>query len=119
MWYTVLNVEKSAAGEMNSQVQVSRNSSRFAGHFPEDPILPGIFQICMVMDCIAEIDGRRMCPAGLRRVKFKKIVRPGEILDIHASYDNKRNRYIFQVSSGSEEVCSGMLSCRDDSPLTG
>jgi len=119
VWYTVLHTEKSAAGEMNSRVMVPEDSPWFAGHFPEDPILPGISQIGMVVDCIAATDGRKVYPAGLSRVKFRKIVRPGEILDIYASYDNKRGWYVFRVSSGSEEVCSGMLICRDDSTPTG
>ncbi len=119
MWYTVLNMEGSGLPELSGRVRVSRDSSLFSGHFPGDPILPGIFQVAMVVDCLAAAGGKKVHPAALHRVKFRKIVRPGEILDIHVTYDNKRGRYVFRVSSADQEVCSGMLTCRDRTGLSG
>jgi 3-hydroxymyristoyl/3-hydroxydecanoyl-(acyl carrier protein) dehydratase len=112
-------MDKSASGGVEGRVEVPGNSPWFAGHFPGDPILPGISQIGMVIDCIAAVDGCKVYPAGLSRVKFRKIVRPGEILDIYALYDNKRNRYVFRISSDGEDVCSGMLCYRENLTPTG
>jgi 3-hydroxymyristoyl/3-hydroxydecanoyl-(acyl carrier protein) dehydratase len=43
------------------------------------------------------------------RIKFKKIVRPGDILDIHAMAGKIENQYAFRITSTNEDVCSGRL----------
>lgn len=54
---------------------------------------------------------------GLSRVKFRKIVRPGELLDIHAAPGNKQGHYIFRITSGDEEVCSGQMIFSNNAQL--
>lgn len=81
----------------------------FAGHFPDNPILPGIAQLKMVADCIAATREDDVRMSALSRVKFKKIVRPGDVLDIHAAIGNKKDQYAFRISSNNEDVCSGMM----------
>lgn len=95
--------------EVKAQVTTNHDSPWFSGHFPGNPILPGIAQLGMVADCIAEARGNTLSMTGLSRVKFRKIVRPGELLDIHATCDNKKNQYAFRITSGDEDVCSGIM----------
>jgi 3-hydroxymyristoyl/3-hydroxydecanoyl-(acyl carrier protein) dehydratase len=45
----------------------------------------------------------------LSRVKFRKIVRPGELLDIQVTHGDKEDQYIFKITSGDEGVCSGWM----------
>lgn len=95
--------------EIAAQVTTDGQSPWFSGHFPGNPILPGIAQLKMVADMIAASreDGLRM--TGLSRVKFRKIVKPGELLDIHATIGQMKDQYAFRITSGNEEVCSGMM----------
>ena len=109
MWYQRLNIRTTREGEISARVCAGRESPWFAGHFPGDPILPGIAQLAMVADCITDTTDRPMHMAGVSRVKFRKIVRPGELLDIHCAYGNKRDHYSFRITSGGEDVCSGMM----------
>lgn len=94
---------------MVATVRTEGNSSWFSGHFPGDPILPGIAQLNMVVDLISKSEGNSLCITGLSRVKFRKIVRPGELLDIHVTSGNKKNQYTFKITSGNEDVCSGLM----------
>jgi len=65
----------------------------------------------MVYELLAA-DGRTVPPLRrLSRVKFKKIVRPGEALDIQIEYCDKKGQYFFRITSGNAEVCSGTMSC--------
>ena len=64
----------------------------------------------MVTDIIAEALGRDLHLVDLTRVKFKKLIRPGEILDIHAWAGHKENTYSFRISSNQHDVCSGTLT---------
>ncbi len=68
---------------------VTFNEPFFQGHFPENPIMPGVLQIealaqasapiLMLMD---EYKGRLTLFAGIENAKFKNIVRPGDKLEM-------------------------------------
>ncbi len=94
---------------MAARVTTDGDSPWFSGHFPNDPILPGIAQLEMIADLIASSREDTLCMAGLSRIKFRKIVRPGELLDIVAACGNKKDQYTFRLTSRNEEVCSGMM----------
>ena len=94
---------------MMAQVTADNRSPWFAGHFPEDPILPGIAQLSMVTDTIAGVLQKELTLKSIARIKFKKIIRPGDILDIHIMAAKKEDHYSFRISSKEEEVCSGRL----------
>lgn len=96
-------------GEIAARVTVESQSPWFSGHFPDNPILPGIAQLKMVADLIAASrkDDSRM--TGLSRVKFRKIVRPGECLEIQAARGQGKDHYTFRITSGTEDVCSGIM----------
>ena len=95
--------------ELAAQVTTDRQSPWFSGHFPDNPILPGIAQLKMVADLIAASREDDICLTGLSRIKFRKIVRPGELLDIHATFVKIKEQYMFRITSGNDEVCSGVM----------
>jgi 3-hydroxymyristoyl/3-hydroxydecanoyl-(acyl carrier protein) dehydratase len=95
---------------INDRTMVRKDSPWFCGHFPGDPILPGIAQIELVLTLLENHFRRPVRLRRLGRVKFKKIVRPGETLDIQAGAGNKENVYCFRIVSAGEEVCAGMIT---------
>lgn len=109
MWYSSLLVQQ-VDDAVVAQVTTDTQSPWFSGHFPGDPILPGIAQLKMVTDIIAEALGQDLYLVDLTRIKFKKLIRPGEILDIHALAGKKENSYSFRISSQQDDVCSGTLT---------
>ena len=96
-------------GEIVASVAIDGNSPWFSGHFPDNPILPGIAQLKMVADLISKSVEGNMCLTGVTRVKFRKIVKPGDLLDIHVTLGTKINQYIFKITSGEQDVCSGWM----------
>ncbi len=97
---------------MLTSVTVDADSSWFEGHFPGDPIFPGIAQLKLVADLVAEQGEGNLIMTGVSRVKFRKIVRPGEQLDIQAaccSEDKTNKKYSFRITGSGEDVCSGMM----------
>ena len=93
----------------SATVTTSGNSPWFSGHFPNNPILPGIAQLKMVVDLIKKSTRESICLTGLSRVKFRKIVRPEEQLDLQITAENKEGSYLFKITSGNEDVCSGKI----------
>ena len=60
-----------------------------AGHFPGNPIMPGVKMVEALAQCGAvavlsqpENRGKIALFAGIEDVRFKRIVRPGEVLDL-------------------------------------
>ncbi len=95
--------------ELTTRKIIDHQSTWFNGHFPDDPIYPGIAQLQMVCDLIADELQVPLRLLRLSRVKFKKIVRPGEILDIRATCGNKQHSYSFTILSEGQEAGSGMI----------
>lgn len=108
MWYSVESI-RAEDNEITARTRTESDSPWFAGHFPDDPILPGIAQLDMVADLIALLRKDNTRPKGLSRVKFRKIVRPGEVLDIQVEQRNIENQYAFRIVRDNEDICSGMM----------
>lgn len=109
MWYSLVAFKQTGAEEVAATVKADRSSPWFSGHFPDDPILPGIAQVIMVAEVIAQLRQENLCMNGLSRVKFRKLVRPGDYLDIRASADKKKNHYQFEITSQNDIICSGII----------
>jgi len=108
LWYSVESV-RIENEVLTARASAPGDSPWFAGHFPDDPILPGIAQLNMVADLIAHFRGDDLRLKGLSRVKFRKIVRPGEVLDIQVEQRNIDNQYAFHIARDNEDICSGMM----------
>lgn len=117
MWYSLLDLKMPAPSEILAHVTVDDDSPWFSGHFPDNPILPGIAQLNMVADIIALARQESLAIKRLSRVKFKKIVRPGEQLDIHAVATSSSGLYSFRITHETQDVCSGMMSLDDKQHL--
>ncbi|MCL1979722.1 MAG: hypothetical protein FWG62_01425 [Proteobacteria bacterium] len=113
MWYLLLDLEVSSPDDIRARVMVNDDSPWFSGHFPDYPILPGIAQLKMVADVIGLARQERLWIKRLHRVKFKRIVRPGERLDIFAAAMDPGVLYSFRIAHETEDVCSGTMSLAD------
>jgi acyl carrier protein len=109
MWYFRPSLKKITDNTILAHVTVSGGSPWFSGHFTNNPILPGIAQLNMIAEVIALSRNENLCIKRLSRVKFKKIVRPGERLEIHASATETTNLYTFRITSEAQDVCSGTM----------
>src|SRR5918912_2244428 len=68
-----------------------------AGHFPGNPIMPGVKMVEALAQCGAvavlsqpENRGKLALFAGIDGVRFKRIVRPGEVLDLVCEVETVR-----------------------------
>ncbi len=109
MWYSFIDTKLTDEGEICAAVTTAHQSPWFQGHFPGDPILPGIAQLNMVTATISKALNQELVLQSLGRVKFKQLIRPGEILNIHAVNGKNINSYSFTITSKHQEVCSGRL----------
>ena len=76
---------------------VSFNEPFFQGHFPENPVMPGVLQIEALAQISAAITYNTPMSkdklglfAGIDNVRFKKVVRPGDRLDMYSELTKAR-----------------------------
>ena len=71
---------------------VTMNEQFFCGHFPENPIMPGVLQIeamaqlsAGILMNLPEYKGKLALFAGIDGARFKNVVRPGDRLDMEST----------------------------------
>ena len=99
----------STLSQHQARLTVDAASPWFSGHFPDDPILPGVAQLKMVVDLLAASGCGRPHLTALSRVKFRRLVRPGEVLDISVTPGETEGRCSFAITCGDDDVCSGKM----------
>ena len=98
---------------VSRQVAVPAGSLWFQGHFPGDPMLPGIAQLHLVMETLKAALGEGVRLAGLKRVRFKRVIRPEEAIAIVAEVvADKPGLVRFQLTVEGEHACSGLMMTR-------
>jgi 3-hydroxymyristoyl/3-hydroxydecanoyl-(acyl carrier protein) dehydratase len=69
----------------------------FEGHFPGAPIVPGVAQIVALAEARARVQWPDLGPSrGLRRVKFKKGLYPGDALELRLRREGETVRFTIQ-----------------------
>ena len=107
------------ADRTTATAAVSGDSVWYAGHFPGNPILPGIAILALVKEAIitAELrEGRRVAITGLGRVRFRLPVKPGDRMTFEITREERRGgiAYLFSVSLTGEAACTGAVRARLD-----
>ena len=107
---------------------VTINEPFFQGHFPNKPVMPGV----LILEAMAQAsgilgfmtmektpdDGSIYYFAGVDKVRFKRPVNPGDIVDFNASIvSEKRGIWKFDCRAevGGELVCEAVVLCADRS----
>ena len=118
MWYKVNNMNRSAENEISADIRVPSDSPWFDGHFPGEPILPGVAQIGMVFDTIKKAHNQELMVSSVRRVRFKRIIRPDDQLKIIAvPLKQETDSYSFRILIQDETVCSGVMTVENQQEL--
>lgn len=79
----------------------------YAGHFPGEPIVPGVLLLELVIDAL-----ERGPPRALGHVKFHRAVRPGESFTLRCQLAGPR--VTFRCVDGDQLLVEGSL-CFEDS----
>ena len=79
----------------------------FQGHFPGDPILPGVVQVDWAIRLGQEVFGPLGPFLGLDQLKFLAAVRPGQALELSLTRGEGQVRFTYQA--GTERKASGTI----------
>ena len=93
-------VEIDEGGVAHAKYRIREDEFFCRGHFPGNPIVPGVIQC-----------DKTTLYTGINNVKFKNIVRPGDLCEITAKLTGRRGNIFFTEASLK---VNGKLCCRGD-----
>ena len=99
------------------RIDIGNDHPAFAGHFPGQPILPGVALLAEVLEAAAAdpvLSALVGAPPQVSVVKFLAPVLPGAVLDI--AFEAGARSISFSVSEGGRLAASGQLARRDAPP---
>lgn len=81
----------------------------FEGHFPGFPVLPGVVQIGWAAALANRLFGRELVVAGMRRVKFMRLIHPGKRIELELALSENGQRLQYRYFDAEGDYSSGSL----------
>jgi 3-hydroxymyristoyl/3-hydroxydecanoyl-(acyl carrier protein) dehydratase len=105
----LVRIAPAEEGALSAEVRVAAGSPLFDGHFPGQPVLPGVAVVGLVVALCRRAFGD-VAVKGLERVKLLAPVSPGARLRVSVRRAGSLSR--FEVVSGSDgaRVASGAIA---------
>jgi 3-hydroxyacyl-[acyl-carrier-protein] dehydratase len=109
-------IELGEDGRCYAKYRVKDDEIFCQGHFPGNPIVPGVI-LCEIMaqSCalLVKEDLKGMTPlyTGIDNVRFKNIVKPGDLCEVTARLKSRRGPMFFCEAM---LMVDGMLCCKGD-----
>jgi len=90
-------------------VAVPAGCSLFTGHFPGQPILPGISHLALAQWALGEILGREVALAAVRSLKLRRPVVPGDLLELRIGIPGDEGVARFEARCDGASVSQGVI----------
>ena len=111
-------IDIDSEGVCHSKYLVKDDEIFCRGHFPGNPIVPGVIQCeIMAQSCALlvkdDIKGKTTLYTGIDNVRFKHPVKPGDLCEVTASLKNRRGTIFYcdaVLKVAGQLCCKGELS---------
>jgi 3-hydroxyacyl-[acyl-carrier-protein] dehydratase len=115
IWYKTDRPDRASDNTLTAEVIFPGESPWFDGHFPQDPVLPGIAQVAVVHDLLRRAFGEDLPLREINRIRFKQKIGPFDRLTVAITPgDGAGSAYRFRMTCGEETVCSGLLKASSE-----
>lgn len=95
-----------------ARFSIAADHPALPGHFPGEPVVPGVVVIDRVMAAAQAWLAREVSPHAFAQIKFLSPLLPGEEAQITLSLDDARLR--FEVGANGRAIARGDASLRDE-----
>ncbi|HZF26486.1 MAG TPA: hypothetical protein VEZ88_09525 [Steroidobacteraceae bacterium] len=92
-----------------ASVAIAADAPYFAGHFPANPVVPGVVVLEHVIEEISRRTGMKRWPQHIHAVKFLGPLRPGDELSVELQTTGA-NTVRFGCRSGSRPIAVGVIT---------
>jgi 3-hydroxymyristoyl/3-hydroxydecanoyl-(acyl carrier protein) dehydratase len=102
-------VEPTSDNDVRIAFVVKPELSWFDGHFPGRPILAGVAQTHIAVRLAEEVWGFLPSTFQITRLKFRRMIQPGESIGLSLTRDTARNRLVFAFTANGEPASEGVV----------
>lgn len=75
-FYTVISLENPSDSKFIAKIKVNENHEVFKGHFPGNPIMPGVCMMQIIKELTEKITDSTLFMQSLSNVKFMSLINP-------------------------------------------
>jgi 3-hydroxyacyl-[acyl-carrier-protein] dehydratase len=75
-FYTVISLENPSDSKFIAKIKVNQNHEVFKGHFPGNPIMPGVCMMQIIKELTEKITNSTLFMQSLSNVKFMSLINP-------------------------------------------
>jgi 3-hydroxyacyl-[acyl-carrier-protein] dehydratase len=115
--------EMSPGADIRAKFFVNGDRDIFDGHFPNEPVLPGVYtvEIMAQASCVLLLSSERYAGntpyfIGIDKVRFSRKIKPGDTLDIYSELVSERTEKAI-ATCHAEVRCDGEVACVGDLTL--
>ena len=76
-YYTIENVSKQADGTTRFAISLKPDCPVYEGHFPGQPVSPGVCNIQMIKECAEQVAGKSLLMNNLQQARLTVLMTPG------------------------------------------
>ncbi len=105
----VHSVTRPEPGRAELVLDLPADHPAFAGHFPCQPVLPGVVQTHWAVRLGAELLETGCEAATYFQVKFRRIIRPNRVLELSLRHDAAKASLSFEYRQGGEVASTGRI----------
>jgi acyl-coenzyme A synthetase/AMP-(fatty) acid ligase/3-hydroxymyristoyl/3-hydroxydecanoyl-(acyl carrier protein) dehydratase len=109
-WPEAFDADAAGESKLWFEAQVPADSALFDGHFPGQPVLPGVAQLqALVVDNARRRWPRLLAPLGFRAVKFLRPIQPLVPLQVTLTRSPSGDCVDFRIESGAALCSTGRV----------
>lgn len=86
-FYTLKSIKEQEENKFTAEITLNADHEIFNGHFPGNPVTPGVCMMQIVKDISEKITERKLMVNSANNVKFMAIINPEETPDITLDFD--------------------------------
>lgn len=98
-FYTLQSYEKTESGSFTAQISLNKDHDIFKGHFPGNPVTPGVCMMQIVKELTEEFTGSSLFLKTASNVKFMAIINPFETPNLKIQLDITENEQDVKVKN--------------------
>ena len=99
-FYKILELHSEDGEIIKAKIEINSNHEIFSGHFPNNPIVPGVCLIQIVKETLSKHLGKELTLAEGKNIKFTAVVNPNEYKQLEVEHILKSTENgIFRVNS--------------------
>lgn len=105
-YYTIENVVKLEDGSTRFHIALRADSAVYKGHFPGQPVSPGVCNIQLIKECAEYVAGKPLLMNNLQQCLLTTLITPLEhpTIEVRLLLEEKEMGYKLKATLGKEEA---------------